>query len=181
MYDFSGEFAFTIGLPAKSGVSGAIMVIVPNTAGFCIYSPKLDKLGNSVRGLAFCKELVSTYNFHTFDSLTVGLNKKKDPRQRRNEATISYIVRLCWAASEGDLSEIQNIVAQGIDLNSADYDGRTALHLAASEGHLHIIEYLIAQQVNLSPKDRWGGTPLSDATKGNHTALAQLLRQHGAE
>lgn len=67
MYDFSGEFAFRIGLPAKSGVSGAIMIVVPNVMGICVYSPKLDGLGNSVRGIEFCNKLVERFNFHSFD------------------------------------------------------------------------------------------------------------------
>jgi glutaminase len=81
MYDFSGEFAFTIGLPAKSGVSGALMVIVPNVLGFCTWSPRLDALGNSVRGIAFCKELVGRFNFHNYDDLVNSLETKRDPRR----------------------------------------------------------------------------------------------------
>lgn len=82
LYDFSGEFAFTIGLPAKSGVSGALMVVVPNMLGLCIWSPKLDSLGNSVRGIAFCKELVRRFNFHNYDDLVGALETKRDPRRR---------------------------------------------------------------------------------------------------
>lgn len=81
MYDFSGEFAFTVGLPAKSGVSGAMMVVVPNVLGLCIWSPRLDALGNSVRGLAFCNELVRRYNFHNYDDLVNSLETKRDPRR----------------------------------------------------------------------------------------------------
>ncbi|MFO0740118.1 MAG: glutaminase A [Labilithrix sp.] len=81
MYDFSGEFAFTIGLPAKSGVSGGLMVVIPNVLGLCIWSPRLDALGNSVRGLAFCNELVAHYNFHNYDDLVNSLATKRDPRQ----------------------------------------------------------------------------------------------------
>jgi glutaminase len=82
MYDFSGEFAFSIGLPAKSGVSGAVMVVVPNVMGFCVWSPRLDKHGNSVRGVEICRHLVNTCNFHMYDSLT-GLSEKWDPRLPR--------------------------------------------------------------------------------------------------
>ena len=54
MYDYSGQFEFSVGIPAKSGVSGAILVVVPNVLGMAMFSPPLDMLGNSVRGLKFC-------------------------------------------------------------------------------------------------------------------------------
>jgi glutaminase len=175
LYDFSGEFAFTIGLPAKSGVSGALLVVVPQVMGLCVWSPRLDALGNSVRAIEFCKQLVARYNFHTYDSLTHGENHKRDPRLKKNQTRIEGVVNLCWAASQGDLAEVQKLAAEGVDLDGADYDGRTALHLAASEGHAHVVEYLLAQGVNLSPVDRWGGTPLSDARRNNHQAVTTLL------
>lgn len=81
MYDFSGEFAFSIGLPAKSGVSGAMLIVVPNVLGFCTWSPRLDLLGNSVRGIAFCRELVNRFNFHNYDDLVGSLETKRDPRR----------------------------------------------------------------------------------------------------
>ena len=83
MYDFSGEFAFTVGIPAKSGVSGAIMLAIPNVGGIAVWSPLLDELGNSVRGVEFCKRLVSRFKFHTFDSM-LGLGDDRiDPRRKR--------------------------------------------------------------------------------------------------
>ena len=51
MYDQSGEFAFSVGLPAKSGVGGGVIAIVPNYGVICTWSPPLNKFGNSVVGV----------------------------------------------------------------------------------------------------------------------------------
>lgn len=80
MYDFSGQFAFHVGLPAKSGVAGGILLVVPNVMGIMCWSPPLDKLGNSVRGIQFCQDLVGLCNFHNYDNLR-HFAKKLDPRR----------------------------------------------------------------------------------------------------
>ena len=176
MYDYSGEFAFSIGLPAKSGVSGALMVVVPQVMGICVWSPRLDALGNSVRGIEFSRQLVSRYNFHAYDGLVDNENSgKRDPRIRKNQAALNDMVRLCWAASHGDLDEVCALIASGVDPNISDYDGRTALHLAASEGHYEVVVYLLDQNVDPSPVDRWGGTPVADAARGSHQDIVDLL------
>ncbi len=179
MYDFSGEFAFTIGLPSKSGVSGALMVVVPNTMGFCTWSPRLDAVGNSVRGIEFCKRLVDRFNFHNYDNLVGSMGTKKDPRARPEDLRADAVTSLCWAASRGDLLGIQRLVVRGIDLNLADYDGRTALHLASSEGQLHVVEALLARGVTVNPRDRWGNTPTDDAFRGGHREVAAILEVGG--
>ncbi|MHC4952493.1 MAG: glutaminase A [Planctomycetota bacterium] len=180
MYNFSGEWSFTIGLPAKSGVSGVIMVVVPNVAGFCTWSPRLDVNGNSVRGVEFFRELVRTYSFHNYDNLVGYAHQKKNPRVSVDQIRSDCVVELCWAASEGDLQGIRRLVARGVNLDEADYDGRTALHLAASEGHANVVDYFAAQGANLSPHDRWGATPLDDAIREGHDDVAELLRAKGA-
>ena len=57
MYDYSGEWGYSIGIPAKSGVSGLIYAVIPGVCGIAIYSPKLDKIGNSYRGIKFLQEI----------------------------------------------------------------------------------------------------------------------------
>lgn len=58
MYEASGDWSREVGIPAKSGVSGAIMCVVPSVAGIGIYSARIDQEGNSVRGMHFVRELV---------------------------------------------------------------------------------------------------------------------------
>lgn len=182
MYDFSGEFAFTIGLPAKSGVSGVIMIIVPNVMGVCAWSPRLDEHGNSVRGLEFCRGLVETFNVHNYDSLT-GLSPKRDPREGRVEARASAVNDLIWAASKGDLSALQRRYQLGADIGAADYDLRTPLHLAAAEGQVDVVKFFAersaAGDVDINPRDRWGGTPLDDAHFHGHPRVIEVLTRSG--
>lgn len=179
MYDFSGEFAFRVGIPAKSGVSGAIMLVVPNVAGLAIWSPRLDELGNSVRGVEFCRQLVKRFKFHTFDSMLGLVDDRLDPRRNIYESRMSAIVAFCWASAEGDVAEMRRLVARGLNPSASDYDGRTALHLAASEGKLASLRYLLELGVAVSPLDRWEHTPLDDAIRQKHEALASMLREHG--
>jgi glutaminase len=67
MYNFAGQWAYTVGIPAKSGVSGGIIAIVPRQVGIAVFSPPLDAHGNSVRGIKVCEELSRQFELHMFD------------------------------------------------------------------------------------------------------------------
>ncbi|MCT3647106.1 glutaminase A [Elizabethkingia anophelis] len=66
MYEFSGEYARTVGLPSKSGVGGGITVSVPGKMGIGVYSPALDQHGNSLAGYHIILDLVKKYNLSLF-------------------------------------------------------------------------------------------------------------------
>ncbi len=69
MYNFAGEWAYNVGVPAKSGVSGGLIAVIPNRIGIAVYSPPLDHRGNSVRGIKVCEALSQALDLHIFSSI----------------------------------------------------------------------------------------------------------------
>lgn len=166
MYDYSGEFAFEIGLPAKSGVSGCILLVVPNMMGICIWSPPLDEQGNSFKGIEFCKQLNKEMNLHIFHNI---ISNKINLLDSSN-------IRFLQLCCDGKLKEIEQMIEQ-INVNFCDYDKRTPLHLASSEGHVEIVKFLLKNGAKLS-SDRWGHNPLDEIANKegeNYEEIRNLL------
>lgn len=85
MYNFAGEWAYKVGLPAKSGVSGGIIAVVPNLLGIAVFSPPLDTHGNSVRGIKVCEALSRQFELHVFDSIAYGCSPLRNLSQLKVE------------------------------------------------------------------------------------------------
>ncbi|XP_055074124.2 glutaminase 2b [Misgurnus anguillicaudatus] len=178
MYDYSGQFAFHVGLPAKSGVSGSVLLVVPNVMGVMCWSPPLDKSGNSVRGIRFCQELVSLFNFHNYDNLRHFV-KKQDPRRQSGDDRNKTVVNLMFAAHSGDVSALRRFALSSMDMELKDYDSRTPLHVASAEGHVDVVLFLTQTcQVNPLVKDRWGNIPRDDAMQFGHTDVVKILQEY---
>ena len=172
MYDYSGEFAFKIGLPAKSGVAGAIMVVVPNVMGICTWSPKLDEIGNSSRGIEFCKEFGELFNFHIFGNSHDKINPLFDNYNNNNQYEFYELI---LSASKGDLNHLKYLFTKDVDMNQSDYDGRTPLHLAVSEDKIEVVKFLINTVKVKLTKDRWNRTPYDDALTKKNKEMISLL------
>lgn len=67
LYDFSGEWAYRVGIPAKSGVGGGMLAVAPGRLGIGIFSPLLDERGTSLRAIKVCEELSTRLGLHLFE------------------------------------------------------------------------------------------------------------------
>ncbi|WP_318475781.1 glutaminase A [Photobacterium leiognathi] len=68
LYDTSGDWAYDVGLPGKSGVGGGLLTIIPNVGALAAFSPRLDQFGNSVRGQLMIKHVAQTIGWNLFNS-----------------------------------------------------------------------------------------------------------------
>ena len=72
MYDYAGEWIYKIGMPAKSGVAGGIIAVLPGQLGIGIFSPPLDVHGNSVRGIKVCDAISRNFDLHMLNRPSIG-------------------------------------------------------------------------------------------------------------
>eukprot|EP00606_Chrysophyceae_sp_TOSAG23-5_P000886 GSChrysophyteH2.ASY1.ANO1.1060.1 assembled CDS len=184
MYDFSGQFSFQIGLPAKSGVSGAVMLCIPHVGGLCIWSPPLDKNGNSVKAVRFCQEFAQkTGNqYHMFNRLTqAALSAPIKIKEETRFSKEVYVQRLLHGAAQFPMDEFVLLFEDIRVVSLGDFEKRTPLHLAAATGQVDIVRYILSLGVNPNPKDRYVciyvSLSLSLSLSHTHT-LTHTLHSH---
>ncbi|CAL9144117.1 unnamed protein product, partial [Musa hybrid cultivar] len=119
-----------------------------------------------------------------------GRQSSLDPNRRsssptREELTVpenlDSTMQLLFLASRGDFKGMEELLRCGVDVNSIDLDGRTALHIAACEGHVNVVKLLLSWRVNVDARDRWGSTAAADAKCYGNVEVYNILRARGAK
>ena len=89
-------------------------------------------------------------------------------------------VDLIRAIKDGNLTQVQSLVAEGANVNARDNINATPLHWAAHEGHVSVAEFLIEEGANIEARSGGGFTPLHTVAFGGHVSVAEFLIEKGA-
>ncbi|XP_076895568.1 integrin-linked protein kinase 1-like [Bidens hawaiensis] len=90
-------------------------------------------------------------------------------------------MQLLFDACKGDVQGVKDLLDDGVDVNSIDLDGRTALHIAACEGHVDVVQLLLSRKANIDARDRWGSTAAADAKYYGNVETYNILKARGAK
>ncbi|KAM0946498.1 putative glutaminase, protein kinase TKL-Pl-5 family [Dioscorea sansibarensis] len=135
------------------------------------------------RNLSFDIKLLCSSRF------TFGRQSSLDPQRRSNRCldeltvpeNLDCTMQLLFLACQGDVDGVQKLLQEGVDVNSIDLDGRTALHIASCEGHLEVVRLLVRWRANINARDRWGSTAVGDAKHYGHADVYSFLKAKGAK
>ena len=89
-----------------SAVSGGMMLVIPKVMGITLWSPPLDRLNNSNRGVQFCQELIKRYSFHKYDGIGT-IMSKVDPTLRKFMSTSDLLIQVLLACACGDILAVK--------------------------------------------------------------------------
>ncbi len=165
MYDSAGEWVVDVGMPAKSGVGGGVLAVLPGQLGIAVFSPPLDRHGNSVRGVEICRQISTDLDLnllHVARSSRSAVRRTYSvaavpSRRRRPEAQASALAELGTRAVvqilHGDLvfaameTVVRGIVerAEGVDVEVLDLIEVTELDLGAGRLLIGLADSMAAE------------------------------------
>ena len=132
MYDFAGQWLHDVGIPAKSGVAGGVLAVIPGRLGIATYSPPLDSFGNSVRGVAVCRQLsvgvgLSLFNQYSQADATIRRSyqgSQRKSRRWRSDRELEFLaphrdkVRIIHVQGVLDFGGIEQLAAELVRLSN---------------------------------------------------------------
>jgi glutaminase len=176
VYDFTGEWVYRVGLPAKSGVGGGIIAVLPGQLGIGVYSPALDERGNSVRGVKACEAI----------SRDLGLHFLQPPRVTGSTVRASYTLAELRSKRRRSAAENRLLAEHGSEVRVFELQGD--LHFATVEPVLHALvddtrplRYAVLDFKRVSDVDQAATRLLAAligrcAARGQHLVLTRVRR-----
>ena len=165
MYDSAGEWVVDVGMPAKSGVGGGVLAVLPGQLGIAVFSPPLDPHGNSVRGVEVCRQISTDLNLNLLHvarssrsavrrSYTVAAVPSRRRRPEAQTAALAEVGSRCVVQIlHGDLvfaameSVVRGVVerAAGVDIEVLDLTEVTEVDLGAGRLLVGLAEAMAAE------------------------------------
>jgi glutaminase len=176
VYDFTGEWVYRVGLPAKSGVGGGIIAVLPGQLGIGVFSPALDERGNSVRGVKACEAI----------SRDLGLHFLQPPRATGSTVRASYTLAELRSKRRRSAEENRLLAEHGSEVRVFELQGD--LHFATIEPVLRALvddtrplRYAVLDFRRVTDVDRAATRMLAAligccAARGQHLVLTRVRR-----
>lgn len=176
VYDFTGEWVYRVGLPAKSGVGGGIIAVLPGQLGIGVFSPALDERGNSVRGVRACEAI----------SRDLGLHFLQPPRATGSTVRAHYTLAELRSKRRRSPQESRLLAEHGSEVRVFELQGD--LHFATVEPVLRAIvddprplHQVVLDFKHVSDVDRAATRMLAAligrcAARGQHVVLTRVRR-----
>jgi hypothetical protein len=120
------------------------------------------------------QELEAQHALELQKSERIAEEQARVDKQKRNSALIQ-------AANKGDVRLIQQLISEGVDLDTRDYNNRTSLMLAARYGHVEVLKLLLAAGADPNYKNQWGTTALGWAKREKQAEATRILLEAGAK
>jgi glutaminase len=174
LYDYAGEWAFTVGLPAKSGVSGGIVAVLPGQFGIGVFSPRLDERGNSVRAIKVCERLAAEYSLHPFRFQPVVRSVVR--RTYRGDRVRSNRARV---AAENDALATLGAGVAVFELQGDLFFGSTELLYRRVMDDLEGVQYVVLDFRRVTSVDRAARTIVDGLQRALYESGRTLLTAHG--
>ncbi|MDR7016465.1 glutaminase [Acinetobacter sp. 3657] len=122
MYDAAGDWLTTVGIPAKSGVAGGILGVLPGQVSIAVFSPKLDEHGNSVRGIDILERLSRDMGLHLMEGTPSAQTIVQSHYRTGKNASLSvYVLRGVLKFTEAEML-LRILQAEPIDQSTIVID-----------------------------------------------------------
>jgi glutaminase len=176
VYDFTGEWIYRVGLPAKSGVGGGIVAVLPGQLGIGVFSPPLDERGNSVRGVKACEAI----------SRDLGLHFLQPPRAAAATVRARYNLAEVRSKRRRSVEENHLLATRGAEVRVFELQGDLRLAtiepvlraLSDDDGPLQIavLDFRRVSQADAAATAMLGALITRFAQRGQHVVLTRVRR-----